>query len=103
MDLSFRVGRDLAVEEERRLMPMLEEAVTESLILPRWCQARVLFNDGEMLHVRIKINNTPSMLRAYMKRTVALGEALGTALKEFNDGKNNQRRDHGKTRHDNGR
>jgi len=85
MDLSFRVGRYLTPDEEQLLMRVLEEATAAAVVLPRKAWATPLFNDGEMLHVRIKINNSPAMLKAYMKRTYKLGQALHAALKEWND------------------
>ena len=85
LDLSFRVGRRLTREHENILLRMLEEATCEAVRLPRRVKSTVIFQDGEMIHVRIKIKNSPAMLVAYTKRTFDLGEALRAALKEFNN------------------
>lgn len=99
LNLSFYVGRHLTLEEEGMLLSIIEQGMRDAVVLTRWCEAKALFNDGEMLHVRVKINNTPHMLRAYMKRTEDIGDALSEALKEF-DRENVKRRSNEEAGHD---
>ena len=74
----------LSAEEEDLFCSFMEQAAGDAIRRVSAVDCIVLFNDGEMIHVRIKFKHSIHVLRAYIQRTFYLGEAFTKALKGFN-------------------